>query len=243
MNDWLEMHALADGHLTGEDRESALRLAECDAACRAELESVQTLKSVLRSKISAQTCARTWSRCMDRIEELERTRRVEKLVGRYAWGLCSIFLVVICCAAILNRMAGPSDLRSGEVAQILSGLSASRAAPSQPEDLRKWIEDAPLALDIGKLQVRGGFEQIRGGRQCASYFLEDGKGPSVLLVVRGVNMVEGVEPVVGHGRYSAGRVADFNFVFWSDRGFGMFVVGKRPSEDLCAIGDQVRLER
>ena len=63
MSDYLDIHALADGQLSGAEKSAAeTRLSGCDASQR-EYQAVGILKDVLQSKCEPIECAETWSKC------------------------------------------------------------------------------------------------------------------------------------------------------------------------------------
>jgi hypothetical protein len=57
-----------------------------------------------------------------------------------------------------------------------------------------------------------------------------------------VNRVEGVEPMLEHRAYSAGRLNGTNCITWSDEADALFLVGERPYEELARLADQMREE-
>ncbi len=244
MSDWLDIHALADGQLDGEERRRAEERCASDASSAAELRSVQTLKDTLRYKAEPQTCAKTWSRCRDRLAEMDRARRVESFVGKYAWGLTSLFLVAILGAALFNQSAGPRELRTGDVAKLVSGVA--QIAPTReamPEDMKAWIRNAPLRLEMNGFQVQMLDQGVWQGRHIARFRLVDRAGALALLVVRGVDSIDGVAPLAGRSGYFAGTMDSMSCVNWLDQGVSLSLVGPRSFEELAIVADSIRLSR
>src|SRR5688572_18589792 len=121
MSDWLEIHALADDQLSDEERARAnARLEGCEKS-RAELAAIHAVKDVLGTRRDAVTCEETWQRCQRRLDELDKTARIEGFVGRYAWALCGAFLALIIGVGMLNRSSG--SLAADDVPRIAAGLT------------------------------------------------------------------------------------------------------------------------
>lgn len=244
MSDFLEMHALADGQLEGE----AKALAESrlqDPAFRAEFEAVRQLRSVLQSRVAPDPAPPVWAACVSRLDEIDKRKRVEGFVGKYAWGMCSIIFALIISAGLMNRYNG-RDVATGDVARLAAGLAPfSRSVTSQPTDMRSWIQDvshgAPLQLDSGSLRIVSYAQSIEGDRYITVLYCADGAGPVNLVIVKGANRITGAEPMLGHSPYFAGQIQDSNSLSWTDAGFAFTLIGRRPHEELNRIADGIRV--
>lgn len=244
MSDLLRMHALADGHLEGEEKMLAEgQLAE-SKACRAEFESVRMLKTTLSEKAETISCDKTWAKCRERIAELDRKKSIESVIGKYAWALCSTFLVFIVTAAVLNRTVGARDLRTGDVAKILGGFGKLSSSDGPPiEDMQKWIRTTPVTIDVGKLRTLGFAQGNYEGRNAALLTLADGEGFVQVVIVRGAEEVVGAEPMSGGGDYRICLLNGMNCITWTDADFSLFLVGPRAPESLRGVAESIRLRR
>ncbi len=242
MSDYLDIHALADGQLSGAEKSAAeTRLRGCDASQR-EYQAVGILKDVLQSKCEPIECAETWSKCQVRLKEIERTKRVEGFVGRYAWGLCSIFLVAIVMAGSVNRLGG-HGVRTGDVARMAGSMIPLGSPRSQdPDDKRRWLSgvmDGPMPVQPDTLQVVDGAKGRVNGHQMVRLNLMDAQGPMTLFIVADTQRVEDAEHVNEQG-IGICPLNGANAVGWADSNFGYILIGSRPFDSLVKIAQEVR---
>lgn len=242
MSDWLDIHALADGQLEGKERSDAEARLAGSKECRAEHDSILMIKSVLACKCEAHASPEAWSVCRARLQELQKKRGVEAFVGRYAWGLCGIFLAAIIGAGIMNRSGLRQELAAGDVARIASGMAQLSPTQGHMEDMRSWIKDRVM-IDFGNLKPQYGESGVIKGHEVSRFLVRDGKGPFSLIVVQGEEEFEGVEPISGPGNYSAVRVEGGNGVTWHDEGFTLLVVGSRSIDEMLNVAESIRLHR
>lgn len=235
--DWLEIHALADGQLDGSAKADAEAKLSQDSALKAEFEAIQSVKLALR-RVEPVTCAKTWAKCRERLAEIERRSVVEGFVGRYAWGLCTIFLAVIVGAGLFNRAFKADGIGTGEAARVLSGLTASAPQVNQAVPMQSWIKPRPEKKIRVLAQRLGQFD----GHPVVRYDLEDPEGKLAILGIGGVSGVEGVEPMLENQEYSIGKLNGTNCVTWSDGDDTVFLVADRPYEKLADVATELRQE-
>lgn len=238
MSDWMEMHALADGQLEGAAKaEAESKLS--DPANRAEFEAVQTLKGVLQSKCESVSSPTTWSKCRERLAELDKRKTVEGFVGRHAWGLSTLFFAIILGAGLFNRAFHGEGIGTGDAARALSGLSSLSHSTTTPSvDMKDWIVP-PRGDQLRLLRQSAGTFQ---GHPVAAAYFEDAKGPLAAFSIFGVSRIEGVEPMLDNPAYSVGKLNGVNCVTWSNGANTFFLVGERPFEELGSLADRLRKE-
>lgn len=238
MNEWLNVHALIDDELDGQTRKAVREHMQTCAVCQAEWEAVREVKTVVVTKCVQPDCAEVWAQCTKRLSEIDRTRKVESYVGRYAWAACAGLFVVVLGAAAMNRFNG-NDLRTDDVARISSSLAPISAPRSQAlDDKRHWLQnnlDQAMPMKSNTLNVIGGAMGYFHGRKIARADLEDGQGLVDLFVVHTSNGVDGVEPLEAHGQFSGGRINDLNCITWTDHGNAYMLIGKRPIDGLVDV--------
>jgi hypothetical protein len=239
MSDWTSISAYADGELgEAERQEVEERLQSCEQSQR-ELLAVLTLKETVQTKCVAMECSETWAKCQGRIRELEKTRRVENFVGRYAWGLCSVFLVLILGAAMLTRTNG-TGLRTGDL--MSSMLSPIPGPTSQaPEELRRWLGsvlEAPV-VQPDTVAVTGAATGFVEGRRAVRLHLADQRGEMVMFVISEVDRIDDVERLDSKRPYYVRRLNNVNCVAWTFEGNAFIMMGDRPFEELCQIAQIV----
>lgn len=248
MSDWLEIHALADEQLCAEDKARVQeRLAGCERS-RRELEAVQNVKAALAARKDSETCAATWARCRGRLDELERAGKIEGFIGRYAWALCSLLLVMIVGAGLLNRISGKPALGASEVPNMAASLAPYLSSPrsQSPSDVAEFenraIGRAPLRVSesqgSGDIQVVRGGSMTIDGRHYVRIDLLDSGSPVSLFAIEGANVV-GVEPVEGREGLGQGVINGRNCVAWSQGEYSVMLVGEEPVDELCDLADRV----
>lgn len=245
MSDFLDIHALADGELSADERHAAERRLASDSAANAEYQAILSLKSTLRDKRADIDSAEIWESARKRLDGIDRARAAERFVGKYAWAMCTGIFAIIVGAGLMNFSKGRT-VSTGEVARISAGLPLSRSIP-QPQDMRSWIKDvsqgAPVSLDPGQLQVMEYAAGIDEDRYVSVFKCKDNFGPISLIIVKGANQVSGGEPIGGHSQYMAGSVQMTNCLSWSDSGFAFLLIGNRSYEELRTLAEGIRLRR
>jgi anti-sigma factor RsiW len=242
----LQTHALADGELSGEEKASAENhLAECPS-CRAEYDALGALKSVLKGRLEPTECHDAWKRCSKRLDEVDRAKRVESFVTRHAWSFCSLFLVVILSAAMLNRTLGRNSVRAGDVAMMASGLAPMSTPVSQnPAEMRRWVSDnvgdVPMNLQPQHLLVVGAGARTFQGHKMLRLVLRDGLGDFSLLIISNAESVDGFDRMDAGHEYQVGKIGNANCVAWTDGSCALLVVGDRPIANLCAVAEAISI--
>lgn len=245
MSDNLELHALADGELAPEEAARVeSRIANC-AASMAEYKAILAMRDSSRRLAGTIGCDATWKSCRSRLDEIDKTRRVESFVGRYAWGIASVFLFLILGAGMLNR--GSSPLNSTDVARVMSSLGpsldSSRAAP--PEQMGNWLRsvvgDKPATIQFDRMRVDAAVEGDFGGRHGAVLRLRDASGYLELIVIPDADRIEDMPESGSIGGVSRGYMGRVPCVSWCDQGFAFFLISNRPHEALCQAVENIRV--
>lgn len=242
MIDPLKIHALADGELSPEET-SALNeeIACCEKSC-AELNAIRNLKSAL-SRTQPVRCEDTWQGCVKRLNEIDKARRIEFAVGRYAWGLCGVIVIAIALGGYLTRIGSSGVVRSGDVRRMVSSLVpfSSFKGGDSPEAARRWlsqnVKDAPVPAD--RLQLVNGVIGYTpdGQHQVARLTLRDSNGQMTLIMIGAIQQVDGLEPAMG--QFKQGMMEDMHCVCWTDRGWALMLVGDRSTEDLQQVASAI----
>lgn len=245
MSDWLEIHALADNELSAEEKaQLEAKLRTCEQSKR-EYETVLNLKDLLQTRVEPQTCTRTWTQCKGRLKELEQRQRVERFVTRYAWGLCGGIFVVLVGGAWFNRASG-NEVRTGDVARMVAGIGpTSRQSGSDPEELKNWLPANRRTLptiNLGDLQVMGIGKGHYHGLPYAIFEVNDKGAQMELIVIDGVDRVEGLESLVENPQFQAGMMGQRNCVSWKDRDFTLILMGDRTTTELTDAARQVDID-
>ena len=246
MSDNLELHALADGELSSEEAARVeSRIANC-AASMAEYKAILAMRDASAKLKETVSCDTTWSACRSRLDEIDKSRKVEGFIGRYAWGLAAMFLFLIFGAGQLNRDGG-NPLSTSDVARVLSGmgptLDSPRAAP--PEQMGKWLRDVvgdrPSTIQFERLQISAAIECSINGRRGALMRLHDGEGVLELLVIPDADRIADAPDSASSGDVSPGYMGRVPCVSWCDQGFAFFLVAPRSHDALLATVENIRV--
>jgi anti-sigma factor RsiW len=244
MNERLDIHALADEQLSAEDRARLeQKLAECETS-RRELEAVRALKNLVQTKCEPVTCQTTWARCQDRLREIDKTSRIEGFVGRFAWAFCSLFLVMIVGAGLMNRMNGRS-LATSDVPQMASTLTPWLTQPASTDQQTQTIfvdnlaKGAPVKVrPRSEVLILRGARGVVDGRTMVRLDMQDANGIVSLIAVQEASVV-GAEPIPGSDRYQQGNVPGKNCITWQDGDYTVVLTSNRSVPDLIAFADNV----
>lgn len=242
MSDLLDVHALADGECRGDDLDRATRLAQT-AEGRRELEAVRALRVCLRTKLEAPAGDEAWSQCVARLDAMDKTRRIESFVGRYAWGLSGLLLAALVGTAMLQRTFGAPDVRARDVAMLASGMFPSgESRLLDASRYRQWFQDAFGAqpAESEAWRVAGGVAMTFHGRRMARVNLTDGRGDVSLVMVEDPSASHRATPFSDHVYFCAQTMREMNCVTWEENGFSLMVVGDRSSDELRAVAGELR---
>jgi anti-sigma factor RsiW len=240
MIDLLKIHALADGELSGAEQLEAEALVEYSAEARAEYEAVRSQKEMLAEKAPRQESAEVWTRCVDRLGEIDKTKSIEGFVGRYAWGLCALFFAAIVGAGFFNRADAGGTVTTAEVAGFASGMSPVRSSqPVTASEIERMLGPAPpISLEPERLRIVQVAQRQIEGRQVLRVTFEDAFGYLALMIVPGVRSIEGADKVEGTA-YGAGSVDSVPCLVWTRGEFGLMLIGDRRLEELQSVADRL----
>jgi anti-sigma factor RsiW len=234
------LHALADGELTPAERDAALAWVAEDADAAQEYATLMRLKAALRGLPPANPEPAVWRACVGRLNEIDRARKTESFVGRYAWALCSLVFALIVGGGLLTRMGGRhlGTAELGAAAFQLPGISpvAHPTASAVPGWMSRELGAAPVG-HLGALEVVQAVAGTVNGQQLAVLNLRDVIGHMTLYVVRNGGDLDGMSPMAG-GMMS-GRIGDRNCVEWTSGPFTLVLAGDRSAEELSAIGSTI----
>lgn len=221
MSEYLDVHAMADGQVSAEQAKAVEAAMASDSRLRSEYESVQMIKSTLKTHCQGIHCQDTWTSCCDRIAEIDKADRVTGFVSRYAWQLCGSFIVLMLVTGLLSR--GNGSTRSLDPSQVPTIAGFAPRASGSTDDLgfRKYLTD---------FQVQGAYVALVDGREVWRYNMVDGRGAFQLYVAPGVSKIEGACHRVVQG---------LNCYSWIHRGAQFIVVADREHSELEAIAERI----
>lgn len=234
MNDYSLIHAYVDDQLSTEERARVEKWIKEDPKAQSELDSIEAVKFTVSRQCEAVSCSETWSKCQGRLNELSRKSSVESFVGRWAWGLCSIFIVAIMSAAFMNRMNGP-QIRSTD---LMSPSLAPLAAPQSHSatEQKRWLRGLSIPLEPEVVKVDGAFEGRMNGQRVVRLDIRDNEGPLQLFVASCREFTDSE----AQSTYGFIRVGEGYGLTWSQAGMSYLLVGPRSPQGLQTIADGIR---
>ncbi len=242
---WTDLHAYVDNQLTPEERASVKETVASSPEAQAEVAAVLNLKQLIADRAEKHTCEVTWKRCQSRLNEMDKARRTEYFVGRYAWAICGAFLGMILIGGQMNRNAG--GLGTSDVARYASLLDTRPTNSSTDSPALKRFRDTVLSpsgqgVDFSQPQFRAGYEFVDNGRLVQVLKLADANGMLTLFRVPGQKIGEGLDAIPGT-RFHAGMVGKVNCVAWEQGGALLLMAGPRTYDELKAAAERYCCEK
>ncbi|CAN5496388.1 hypothetical protein BH11ARM2_BH11ARM2_34400 [soil metagenome] len=247
MIEMLELHAYVDGEMAKKDAERVRAAISSDPKLATEVRAIETLKAATLRHARPCECEDSWRVCVGRLNELDRTRRVEGFFARYAWALCGAAFVAIVTAGLLNRGPASATVGSTDLARVASALGSGASAPQPTPAERQWVRNllgqAAASLDPNRLSAGpmalGEFD----GHRVARIPVRDGKGDLALFVFENDVRFGGLVPLDDHAQYAAGKIAQLNCVAWATSRGSFVLVGDRSPQDLGAVASRIPIGR
>lgn len=208
------------------------------------------VKQALSTKCTPKENDTLLSVCMDRIAEIERSKRTETFVTRHAWALTGALAVAIVGGTLFQRSFQGQGLGNTQMASIVGGAAPARESQDL-DSLRAADAFRELAKNLGAIQLapapklralsmdRGIFE----GRAFSRLILQDEKGQRFCLAA--IENASGRMNVGGkkQGGYTLGQVNGLNTVSWCQEGVSLVVAGEATPDELVALANTIRSDR
>lgn len=246
MIDPIELHALADGELTA-DQETVLRIdLELSRSAQVELQTIFIVKRMLQQNATVPDSAEVWKKCVHRLDDIDRVKRVERVVSnRFALGLCSVFFVAILVAGVMRRGTPASNVNTTDLAWMVGSFRPAQNAnpPSQTTQLiDQLMKLAPNSIDPRRMDIRGvGYGEL-DGQPATRFTLRDSSGDLALMVVPTILHMEGMGELKRDHSFRLGHVGTMNCVSWTDGSSTLVLVADRPYEDLATVASKFEIK-
>ncbi len=237
MIDPLQLHSYLDGELSEtEVKEIEAKLANCQAS-REELAAIHSVKTVLKGRLEAQNCDKTWAACQARLNEIERVEKSGNFVSKYSWAFAMGVAMIVIVGGTLSRYSQQGSISTGALAGFVG--KSNRMTPD------KALSDAisteilnRVDANLSRLQVLNGREVVIEGQIATSLLVKDANGPLQMLVFPTVAKFENLTEVAGT-RYSAGETSSKqNAISFQVNGRSVVLFGQRTSESLMRSADK-----
>ncbi len=232
-----ELHALADNELSEQEAAALKSRLEANSKAQAEYLEIMALKSALRSTAQTPECDQLWKACRGRLDEIDKTKRVEAFVGKYAWGICGVFFLAIAFGGILNRSINRT-VQPNDVAAYVAGLSPLSVPRSQAElnPALKQIMGETFANRPTEMTVTALGSNRQLGRRTEFMQLSDAFGSVAVVALFDVKEIGGLWDYEQDPNFKCAKIDGANAMFWN-RGDGVIcmVIGQRSYSELHAI--------
>lgn len=241
MTDPLKLHALADGELDPKEA-SALRDAlRLDPRAAAEMDAILNLKEALATKSLRHADDEVWKACVGRLNGIDKARRAEGFVGRYAWAMCGFLFLFILSGRFAMRSAQGDSAR---VAEIVPSLSRRATTPAELREAQYYAELLNAAkgdgLDPKRVEPSGpASEGFFHGLHVAQVPLRDGAGDLLLTIVDGALNATDTAPMDSNPGFAASAAQGVNSLVWRTPGRTWLVSGGRSLSQLGELASRL----
>jgi len=225
MIDRLDIHAFADRELPPEELARIEKEIAASPEAQRELEAIRSLKSCLSTRMTAPEAAGVWRACRGRLDELDKVKKTEFIVGKYAWALSALLFCVILSGGLYNHFRGGS-VSVGQLASDIGGMTPM-PLNNQPQVLQQF---AAPTLHIDWSQVLGAAYRNTPEGRIYRFRMQDQKGAFDVVTIPNVSSVEGVQPI--DDNMYAGQINGHNCVVRFDSGTLVLVIADRSTSDL-----------
>lgn len=234
-----DLHALADGELSVEEKARLSAKLEANPRAQAEYQQIISLKSALRASAKMPECDELWKACQGRLDELEKTKRVETFVGKYAWGICGVFFMAIAIGGVMNRSAS-RGVQPNDVAGYMAGISLSTPPKTQNQaelnPALKQIVGEAFTERPATMVVTAIGSNNEPGQRTEFARLSDAFGSVAVVALIDVKQVEGLWDYEENSNFKCAKIDGANAMFWTrNDGIICMVIGQRSYEELHEI--------
>lgn len=228
------MHALADGELAPGEEAEARQLLESNDQLRAEYEWARAMKSSLGAHCRPVENDEAWSRCIGRLDDVDRVKSTESFVGRWAWVFCGALLLMIVAGGTVSRVLGSRTVSNTQIAGL---LDPSGALPRGEAPRVKALDYVDLS-EFQRTSVSGGYLD---SRPFLRYGLRDkyGLGGLALLMIQGADRIEGLDTATSNPNIKSGTLNNTKCVSWSVQGNTCILFGERDTQELTAYAESM----
>ena len=241
MTDPKQLHALADEELSPLEANALREALKADPRAAAEVDAILNLKDVLARNSLSYSDEEAWKGCLRRLDAIDKSRRVEGFVGRYAWALCGAMFVFILSGRYAMRNVQGDTARTADLARIFGGSSRPVSAETQAQakmyaDLTHAIRGS---LDSSELQVfPPAFGHVHD-LPAARYPMRDREGDLVLVQVDGNLNMQDTAPLPTNPKIEAGVSGNSNCLVWHKDGQTLLLVGARSLDELTLVAARI----
>lgn len=242
-----DYHAFVDGELNSNERVNVqLDVANSPQGQR-EVEAISNLKALLLHKALKPKSEQAWTLCVKRLDELDKAKRVETIVGRFAPALCGVFFLAIVVGGMLSRHQGARPNWSPLTPPNESGWITKKTHPKSQADVAKihWLDQLIKQSKVStpdKLVILHVYKGVMEGELWSRVVARDSKGDIDILVVPNHIQFEGLNSMAGHPGYFVGRLGRANCITRRDDTFSIVVTANRAYDELADVMSYIKIK-
>jgi len=239
MMDPIDLHAYVDGELSAGQLTDAKTTIESSANTLREVEAIRSLKTMLREKSEAPEIGGSWRSCVRRLDEIDKARKVERAVNRWAPALCGVLLLGIVGAGLFNLRTHWNAPKSQNLARFI-GVSGKAPNSGTSIDHQERRLQESFASTPTHLEVRRITDGLIDGTKVRRFDMRDASGNLQILLVHEQMDFEGMRTLPDYPTVRAGVLGTTNCAARIDGNDTVVVIANRSYKDLAEVLNQVR---
>ncbi len=245
MIDPMDLHAFVDGELSSNEADAVKTSMATSPSVAREVEAIRNLKVGLRANVVMPDSADAWKACTRRLDELDKTKRIESLVGRFAPAMCATLFVGILLVGRFSHHSDGRNYSGPDLARAFGTLSTQKATPNGlSKDMARWedwlIHQSKTSTP-DHLTLRGVKTGFIDGIPVTQLSARDQNGDFKIYEVRQPIVLDGMQPLQGHADLQMGMLNGENCVVRQQGQSTLLIVGDRNFEDLATVAAQVTI--
>ena len=240
MTEPTQLHALADGELDAREAQALRDALRDDPRAAAEVDAILNLKDLVAKHAAVLAEPEVWKACVARLDAVDKTRRVEGFVGRYAWALCGALFLFILSGRVAMRNAQGDSGRVRDVASIFGpGRAASPRSRLQNEADQALLRQVRQSLDPREIQVGVPLRGLVMGRPALRVPMRDRRGDLALTRIEGTLNLEDTSPTTLDPALSVGVMGGQSCLVWHAGGGTLVLSGDRSADALREVAGRI----
>lgn len=241
MTDPKQLHALADEELNPTEANALRETLKRDPQSAAEYNAILNLKDVVRNNCLSHSDEEAWKSCVRRLDAIDKSRRVEGFVGRYAWALCGTMFLFILSGRYAMRNVEGDAARTADLARVFGGSARPLDSRKQAEAkmYSSIVQAVRSTLNGSEIEVGNGKVGSVRDLPAARYPMRDGIGDLTLTQIQGTLILEDTAPLPGHPAMEASVSDRMSSVIWHKNDQTWILSGDRSLDQLSGIAEQL----
>ena len=236
MTEPMQLHAYADGELTTAEANALRESLKRDPQGTAEVDAILNLKEFLSKNAPVHREDEAWKGCLRRLDAIDKTRRVEGFVGRYAWALCGVLFLFIVSGRSAMRNVQGDTARTADLARI---IGSSQPTPHWQQEQSRMYEDllGQVGHNLDPTAIEAGIPTYGLVRDMAAVRvpLRDRRGDFAITRIAGTLNLQDTAPTTGNPEFSIGVANGENCLVWHSHGYTYVLSGSRSLSALSEV--------